>query len=359
VLGFCYWQKQMYYPAFLQFKNLALDDEIKDTIYRLANDMETKGDYSRALEAFEFLNDRLPGFRDVKEHIERIRPAANRQAGGSGPSSSPSGGGLGGGGGYDMLKGSRFIILEELNRGSMGIVYKAKDQTLNEIVALKVLNDYLCTDPLAIERFKREARAAKKLSHQHIIRIHDLFEMNDKTFLSMEFIDGDDLKKMLQERKRIPSKEVARIGVQICEALEYAHKRGVVHRDVKPANVIVESLEPLEIKVADFGIAKQLNADDMTTGSRIMGTPLYMAPEQIEGRQVDARSDIYSLGVMLYEMVSGIPPFCEGNIEYQHIHKDPPPLPADVDAVLGKVILKAIAKRKEGAIRAPSTWAKP
>jgi len=351
VLGFCYWQKQMYYPAYLQFKNLDLNDEIQDTIYRLGCDMEAKGDTGHAHEAFEFLAARLTNFRDVSDKISKLK-AQGARAGSPVPAQlgampqpaaaapmPPSGG--------DVLKGSRFIILEELNRGSMGIVFKAKDQTLNEIVALKVLNDFLCTDPLAIERFKREARAAKKLSHQRIVRIHDLFEMNNKTFLSMEYIEGEDLKKLLGRRKKMNARETSLVGYLICDALEYAHKRGVVHRDIKPANILLEHGNPSELKVADFGIAKQLNTDDMTTGSRIMGTPLYMAPEQIEGRQVDARSDIYALGIMMYEMIMGNAPYNEGNIEYQHIHMQPPALSADLDPGFSRIVLKCIEKRKE------------
>jgi serine/threonine-protein kinase len=182
------------------------------------------------------------------------------------------------------------------------------------------------------------------------VRINDLFEINDKKLISMEYIDGRDLKRILMEQKRLDKATLRSYVMQIGEGLEYAHKRGVIHRDIKPANIMITS-DTHEVKITDFGIAKNLQSDDMTTGSRILGTPLYMAPEQIEGKAVDARSDIYALGIMMYEMVTGTPPFCEGNIEYQHIHMDPPPMPANVDSGVASIILKAVQKKKEDRFR--------
>jgi len=346
VLGFCYWQKQMYYPAFQQFKNLPISEEIKDVLFRLASDLDSSGDPQHALEVMEFLAGKDSNYLDVQVRLaglkQRQRPAnavGTEQAADQRRDQGP-------GNPLQALRGSRFVILEELNRGSMGVVFKARDTTLDEIVALKVLNDFLCADPMAIERFKREARAAKKLTHHRIVRINDLYEIGDKKLISMEYIDGRDLKRIMMEMKRIPKDMLKNYVLQICDGLDYAHKRGVIHRDVKPANIMITS-DSHEVKITDFGIAKNLQSDDMTTGSRILGTPLYMAPEQIEGKAVDARSDIYALGIMMYEMVSGTPPFCEGNIEYQHIHMDPPPLPTTVDQGLAAVIYKSVRKKKD------------
>ena len=353
VLGFCYWQKQMYYPAFQQFKNLPVNDEIRDVLYRLGNDLDASGDPARGLEVLEFLQQKSPDYLDARDRMSALqqRVQAMRQAPGAQGDSSPDGRrGDAPNNPSNALRGSRFVILEELNRGSMGVVFKARDTTLDEIVALKVLNDFLCSDPMAIERFKREARAAKKLSHHRIVRINDLFEISDKKLISMEYIDGRDLKRILMEQKRLDKPTLRSYVMQIGEGLEYAHKRGVIHRDIKPANIMITS-DTHEVKITDFGIAKNLQSDDMTTGSRILGTPLYMAPEQIEGKAVDARSDIYALGIMMYEMVTGTPPFCEGNIEYQHIHMDPPPMPANVDSGLAAIILKAVQKKKEDRFR--------
>ena len=245
------------------------------------------------------------------------------------------------------LKNSRFVVLEETNRGSMGIVYRAKDKVLDEIVALKVLNDYMTQDPQAVERFKREARAAKRLSHPNVVRIHDMFEFGAKKLLSMEYIEGRDLKKILSERKRIAAGELVTILCGVCDALEYAHSMGIVHRDIKPANIMITNNNT--VKVTDFGIAKFIvTGPELTrSGSQILGTPLYMSPEQIRGERVDARSDIYSFGAMSYEMVGGKPPFYEGNIEYHHLHTVPVSLPADVPAELAELIMKCLEKDRE------------
>jgi len=225
----------------------------------------------------------------------------------------------------------------------MGIIYKAHDNTLDEIVALKILNDYLCSDPSAVERFKREARAAKKLSHPYIVRIHDLYETGSKRFISMEYIEGTDLKRLLSERTHFSEEQLIYYFLQIADAMSYAHKLNVIHRDIKPANVMITTDN--NVKVTDFGIAKILKADEATkSGTAVIGTPLYMAPEQITGEGVDARSDIYALGIMMYELVSEHPPFYLGNIEYHHIHTAPPPLPARVSDRLRHVIMKCVQK---------------
>jgi serine/threonine-protein kinase len=226
----------------------------------------------------------------------------------------------------------------------MGIVYRAKDKVLDEVVALKVLNDYLASDPTAVERFKREARAAKRLSHTNIVRIHDMFEIGTKKLLSMEYISGKDLKKVLQERKSLPAAEIVEITLGVCEALACAHKSKIVHRDVKPANIMITDTN--QIKVTDFGIAKILLAgpEVTRTGSQVIGTPLYMSPEQIRGDHVDERSDIYSLGTMMYEMASGKPPFVEGNIEYHHLHTEPAPIQAELPIELAESILRCLQK---------------
>jgi len=206
-----------------------------------------------------------------------------------------------------------------------------------------VLNDYLCSDPSAVERFKREARAAKRLSHPHIVRIHDMFQNKQKLFISMEYIEGTDLKRILAEQSHLTEDRIITYLLQICDAIAYAHKLGIVHRDIKPANIMITKVDT--VKITDFGIAKILRADDATkSGTAIIGTPLYMAPEQITGEGIDIRSDIYSLGIMLYEMVSGNPPFYLGNIEYHHIHTTPPPLPSHITPRLRDVIMKCIEK---------------
>ncbi len=228
--------------------------------------------------------------------------------------------------GVKTLKGSviggRFEVISEINRGSMGIVFKARDLILDEIVAVKILNDYLCSEPEAVERFKREARSARKLTHHNLVRIHDMFELEQNHIISMEFIEGDDLKTLLNRNATFTEDSTLNIVLQVCEGLAYAHRLNIVHRDIKPANIRLTDNN--QVKITDFGIAKMIKKNQRGDTTLVMGTPLYMAPEQIEGGPVDPRCDIYSLGILIYEMVTGTPPFSDGNIEYKHIHHNPP-----------------------------------
>jgi molecular chaperone DnaK len=337
ILGLCHWQKNMHYLAWQKFRALPVDEDLKDILYRLAGDMEASDQLHNAVAVLEHLMNEAPGYRDVDARLRKLayrlklQRDEQEQSGASVPA---------------LSRDSRFTILEEINRGSMGIIYKAQDKTLNEIVALKVLNDYLCSDPAAVERFKSEARAAKKLSHPYIVRIHDLFEVENKRYISMEYIEGADLKRLISERTTFTEDMILYYFKQICDALSYAHKLGIVHRDIKPANIMITNRN--SVKITDFGIAKILRGDDATkSGTAVIGTPLYMAPEQIIGEPVDGRTDIYSLGIMFYEMISGNPPFYLGNIEYHHIHTAPPPLGDKVSPPVRNVIMKMISKKPD------------
>ena len=339
ILGLCFWQKHMYYLAFQKFKTLPVTAEIKDILYRLSTDMEAADQLTNSRYALERIYAMDINYRDVAERIEKINQRIKRQQdhAATGDSSSQPG---------RILKDSRFTVLEELNRGSMGIIFRARDKVLDEIVALKILNDCLCSDPEAVERFKREARAAKRLSHPNIVRIHDLYENAGKLFISMEYIEGIDLKGMLRERKNFAWKEISQVVFALCGALKYAHKLNIVHRDIKPANIMLT--DGNEVRITDFGIAKILTAEDLTRpDSMVMGTPLYMAPEQVEGGKIDFRTDIYALGAMLFEMLSGAPPYQEGNIEYQHVHAEIPALPPTIAQQLADVIYKCLAKKQD------------
>ncbi|MCB2154526.1 molecular chaperone DnaK [bacterium] len=336
ILGLCHWQKNMHYMAWQNFKQLPVDEDLRDILYRLAADLDASDQLQVAVAVLEHLNERTPGYRDVEARLRKLKYRLKLQQEEEDDSR-----------GLPVLsKDSRFVILEEINRGSMGIIYKAKDKMLNEIVALKVLNDYLCSDPQAVERFKSEARAAKKLSHPYIVRIHDLFESDNKRFLSMEYIEGTDLKRILAERTSLTEEMILYYFLQICDALSYAHRLGIVHRDIKPANIMITNSNA--VKITDFGIAKILRGEESTkSGTAVIGTPLYMAPEQIIGEPVDQRTDIYSLGIMLYETLSGNPPFYLGNIEYHHIHTAPPPLSERISKHLRDTIMRMISKRPE------------
>lgn len=339
-LGMCYWRKNMHELAWQTLRDLPMDAELKDILYRLAGEMESIELFASAREAYFLILNDGQKYLDAQERLRkvdarmRLREEEMQQT-----QSVPEQ--------RFELGDSRFALIEEINRGSMGIVYKAQDRILDEVVALKVLNTALTSDPASVERFKQEARAARRLSHPNIIRIHDFFEAGEKKFLSMEYLDGEDLKKILLRKKRFAEEETRMLMIEVLRALDYAHRLGVIHRDIKPANIMLSVKQ--EVKVADFGIAKILTNDDATkTCAMIVGTPLYMSPEQIEGgRGIDARSDIYSLGISCYELLSGKPPFRDGNIEYHHIHTQAPDLPAEISGAMQHFVMKCIEKPQD------------
>ncbi len=230
-------------------------------------------------------------------------------------------------------------ILEALGHGGMGAVYKARQPRLDRLVALKLLSADKQGDPQFAERFQREARTLALLQHPNIVTIHDFGEVQGRFYLLMEYVDGVTLRQLLQTRKLSPEEALA-IVPRICEALQYAHKQGVVHRDVKPENILLDKQG--QVKMADFGIAKimgQPGSTGLTQAQQIIGTPSYMAPEQLERPQtVDHRADIFSLGVVFYEMLTGELPL--GRFA-------PPSRKVDVDVRLDEVVLRALEKEPE------------
>jgi len=245
---------------------------------------------------------------------------------------------------------NRYRIDKLLGRGGMGAVYLAHDEVLSEHVALKMISTAWSHDQRAlIERFRREASAARKVSHVNVVRIHDLGETQDGLmYISMEYLPGKTLADLLEARGTLGIREHRDIVGQICDGLGAAHEAGVIHRDLKPQNVLVG--ERNAVKIIDFGLAKTAMMSGMTATGLMLGTPYYMSPEQVRGREVDARSDIYSLGALSYHSLTGQPPF-DGDtpiaIGFAHCSEEPRP-PAElrkgISKDLNKMILAALAK---------------
>jgi predicted Ser/Thr protein kinase len=224
----------------------------------------------------------------------------------------------------------RYSIKEELGRGGMGIVYRAYDRVLDREVAFKRIPDYLSNDKELIVRFQQEARALARLSHLNIVQIYDFVQDDEQAWIAMEFVEGEELDEIIQNSDASSVKDILRISTQLAEALAYAHDRGVVHRDFKPANVMLT--QDGMPKIMDFGVAKLAQSSVYTQQGSILGSPAYMSPEQAAGKGMDARSDIYAFGVTLYKMFSGRLPF-EGDVTSviaQTLTRDPTPLP-DLD----------------------------
>lgn len=242
----------------------------------------------------------------------------------------------------------RYQVLKELGRGGMGIVFQAHDKQLKEQVAIKILSPLLSNNPEALERLKREVSAARRVTHQNVIRIHDIAEISGLQYVSMEYFQGLTLKEYIGQSGTLSVQQAFNIAAQICEGLEAAHRQSVIHRDLKSQNIIINSSN--QIKIIDFGLAHTGHLTGMTATGLIMGTPEYMAPEQVAGKKVDERADIYSLGVILYELFTGRVPFTGESaiaVGFKQL-KEAPPSPAALNPqlppVVEKVLLRALQK---------------
>lgn len=240
-----------------------------------------------------------------------------------------------------------YLKMSELGRGGMGIVYKAKDTTLERIVALKMLPSNLKDHPQAVKNFQREARSAAQLSHPHIVTIFELGEYEGNYYIAMEYVEGQTIKDILNRDGKMPLRAVLLVAGQICRALEYAHDRRIVHRDIKCSNIMWTP--DRQVKLMDFGLAKMI---EEVKGYQTIasGTPYYMSPEQVLGRNIDHRTDLYSFGVTLFEMTTGRLPFHHGDASYHHVHTPPPEAitvnPTMPEALSG-IILKLMQKNPD------------
>jgi serine/threonine protein kinase len=245
----------------------------------------------------------------------------------------------------------RYQVIEELGKGGMGRVYKVLDKEIEEKVALKLLKPEIASDEETIKRFRNELKLARTISHKNICRMYDLGQAEGNYFITMEYVPGENLKSSIRRMGPLSPGKTIYIAKQVCEGLAEAHRLGVVHRDLKPQNIMID--QDGNARIMDFGIARSLKAKGITGGGVMIGTPEYMSPEQVEGKEADQRSDIYALGVILYEMVTGRVPF-EGDTplsvalkQKTEMPQDPRKLNAQIPESFSRLILKCLEKDKE------------
>jgi serine/threonine-protein kinase len=251
-----------------------------------------------------------------------------------------------------VKKLGNYTVIEEIGRGGMAVVYRAVQESLNRIVAIKELDlARFRGEPSALERFRLEARTAASLEHPNIVTIYDLWEENDKAFIAMEFVDGAELKEVLVSLGTLEPVEAALIVIEICGALSFAHSKGMIHRDIKPANIMLSASG--EVKLMDFGIVSVPDSGELTMAGQILGTPAYMAPEQITGEQVGPAADIFSLGAVLYKALTGAKPFTAANhiaLIQKVLHSDPVPpgqVVPGISNAMSQLVLKCLSKNAD------------
>ena len=338
--------------AFDKFRKCPMDDGLMENLYNLALDYERKRQFNKAEAVFRYMADFNPKFRDLQQRITKAKQMSETVMLGGSRGQAASGTVILGDGQVEKPMLGRYQVEKELGKGAMGVVYLGRDPKINRIVAIKTmaLAQEFAEDELAEvkERFFREAETAGRLNHPNIVTIFDAGEEHDLAYIAMEFLKGKDLVGATKAAGLLPLPQVLSVVARVAEALDYAHHNNVVHRDIKPANIMYEP-EGDQVKVTDFGIARITDSSKTKTGM-VLGTPSYMSPEQLAGKKVDGRSDLYSLGVTLFQMCCGQLPFV-GESMAQLMYKianEPAPEAASVNGAispeLNAVIARSMAK---------------
>jgi len=358
MLGLAYQGQGQLDTAFDKFRRCPLDEHLMENLYNLALDFERKRQFHKAEAVFRYMSDFNPKFRDLEQRLNRAKQMSETVILG--------GGGGGGRTNVSMLDGNgnvekpmlgRYQIEKELGKGAMGVVYLGRDPKINRVVAIKTmaLSQEFEGDELTEvkERFFREAETAGRLNHQNIVTMYDAGEEHDLAYIAMEFLKGKDLIPYIKPENLLPLKRAISIVARVADALSYAHENHVVHRDIKPGNIMYEP-DSDQVKVTDFGIARITDSSKTKTGM-VLGTPSYMSPEQLSGKKIDGRSDLFSLGVTLFQLTTGKLPF-EGDSMAQLMFKianEPhpdirslnPSLSDSLAAIIDKVLVKDADQR--------------
>jgi len=354
MLGLSFQGQGMLDLAFEKFRLCPIDDTMKDLLYNLALDFERKRQFNKAKAVYEHIAEKDPGYKDIKTKIENLAKAADGAVFASPVGKTKES--------TILVEGTntvptlgRYEVIKELGKGAMGIVYLGKDPKINRTVAIKTMRFEEGIDDKELknlkDRFFREAQAAGNLSHPNIVKIYDAGEDQDIAYMAMELLKGEDLKKYTTKENLLPIDKVLTYIYQVALALDYAHKNGVIHRDIKPANIMI--LEDGTLRVTDFGIARIQESSKTATGT-VMGTPYYMSPEQIAGKKVDGRADLFSLGVTMYELLTGEKPWKGGEsiatLFYQITNEgypDPREYRKEISPEIVKIIDKALKKNPD------------
>jgi len=350
--------------AFEKFRKIPLDDAMKDVVYNLGLDYERKRMYNKAVAVYEYIAKTGLDFRDLAERIPKLRSLVTPMMMGS----------------QEIRRDGKIIfsddlgikptvgryeVVSELGQGAMGIVYKARDPKINRFLAIKTIRFSDEFEPEKIrevkDRFMREAQIAGKLAHPSIVAVYDVGEDYDLTYMAMEYLEGESLQKYCRKGSLLPLRKVLFVVSEVALALDFAHRQGVIHRDVKPANIMV--IKDGKVKVTDFGIAKAVSSSQTKSGI-VLGTPNYMSPEQINGHDLDGRSDIFSLGVVFFELLTGVLPFHGKNLTnlfYQITqvkHPSPREINPKVPNPVEQIVDKALSKDPEQRFQTCSDFAR-
>ncbi|MFP4308395.1 MAG: CHASE2 domain-containing serine/threonine-protein kinase [Desulfococcaceae bacterium] len=362
MLGLSFQSQGMLDMAFDKLRKVPVDDEMKDILFTLGQDYERKRQFNKAAAVYEYIEKHDPEYKRVGERRKRLLQASESMVWGDGFLGGGSSGGddLMASGGDTRPTLGRYEIIKQLGKGAMGVVYLGQDPRINRTTAIKTFKFSDDFEPDEAEKMKqkffREAESAGNLNHPNIVGIYDAGDEHDLAYIAMEFLDGEDFQKYTKKKNLLPVRKVIDFVADIADGLDYAHAKGIVHRDVKPANIML--LSSGIVKITDFGIAR-ITASSQTQTGVVKGTPHYMSPEQISGKKVDGRSDIFSLGTMLYQLVTGDLPFRGDspaalmhqimNVRHPDPRKTNPKLVKPLVAIIDKALEKDREKRYQRA----------
>ncbi len=310
-----------------------IDKSNIEWFYVLGQAYENAGNFKKAFEIYQMILTEDYSFKDVHQKIKDVENLIQK---------------------YKEMElisedsSERYRIIEKIGEGGMGVVFKAEDTVLKRVVALKILNKTLVTDKRNLERFFSEARSTASLTQANIVTVYDVGQIKDDYFISMEYIEGENFMNLIRRKKAFSPSQIIFIAIKLFKALDYSHRKGIIHRDIKPHNIMITKQK--EIKIMDFGLAVILGDQKKGESGVITGTPYYMSPEQIQGIPVDHRTDIYSSGTTLFHLTTGHVPFKGENIFYQHLFDPVPPIKkyrTDVPEKLCYIIEKCMEKKRE------------